>query len=184
VTPLTFSEFRQRWPDWPRHGRLLAFALLPEREQWECWDDLAERCRLRIEAELDYERQLREEWPPPRRHQPVGSGSTPAAMSRKPSAVGLASDDPLRKIAPRTYVEALTGEVPDARGWMRCPLPDHDDTTPSFQVLSTHWRCFGCNRGGSVIDFAAALWGIEPRGSSYHEIRRRLAADFGIRGSA
>lgn len=118
---------------------------------------------------------------PPKRHQPSGKGSTPAAIPHEPTAVEL-SMDPLKKIAPRTYIEALCGEVPDARGWMCCPLPDHDDTSPSFQVLATHWRCFGCNRGGSVIDFAAALWGIVPRGGGYLEIRRRLLADLGIGG--
>ena len=73
------------------------------------------------------------------------------------------------------YVEALTGEVVPANGMMRCPLPDHDDHTPSFQVLSSHWRCFGCNRGGSVIDFAAALYGVErPRGRAYWRLRDRI----------
>jgi hypothetical protein len=35
----------------------------------------------------------------------------------------------------------------------RCPLPDHDDKTPSFFVFSDgRWRCFGCSRGGDVVD--------------------------------
>jgi CHC2 zinc finger len=121
---------------------------------------------------LDYE--------PPKRHQPLGSGSTPAAISRKPGAVEFATGDPLKKIAPRTYVEALTGETVPATGWLSCPLPDHDDRTPSFQVLDTHWRCFGCNRGGGVIELGAALYGLEPRGQGYKEIRRRLLVDLGV----
>lgn len=34
------------------------------------------------------------------------------------------------------------------------------------------WNCFRCNRGGSVIDFAAAIWGIPER-----EAAKRLAND-------
>ena len=41
-------------------------------------------------------------------------------------------------------------------------------------MLSSHWRCFGCNRGGSVIDFAAALYGLEPRGEGYWRLRDRI----------
>lgn len=34
-----------------------------------------------------------------------------------------------------------------------CPLPDHDEKTPSFTVFpDDHWWCFGCNRGGDVLD--------------------------------
>jgi len=45
----------------------------------------------------------------------------------------------------------------------RCPLPDHDDKTPSFRynVAEGWWKCFGCGRGGSdVIKFACAYWGL------------------------
>jgi hypothetical protein len=35
----------------------------------------------------------------------------------------------------------------------RCPLPDHDDKTPSFFVFADgRWRCFGCSRSGDVVD--------------------------------
>jgi DNA primase len=38
-----------------------------------------------------------------------------------------------------------------------CPL--HDDTHPSFFVYpdDQRWWCFGCNRGGDIIDFAQAM---------------------------
>jgi len=32
-------------------------------------------------------------------------------------------------------------------------------------------------RGGSAIDLAAHLYGLEPRGAGFFEIRRRLALD-------
>jgi hypothetical protein len=35
----------------------------------------------------------------------------------------------------------------------RCPLPDHEDKTPSFYIYPKHrWYCFGCSRGGDVMD--------------------------------
>jgi hypothetical protein len=169
---LTFPEFWHRWPDLPGAGRVLAFDSLSEREQRECWDDLAEHCRHRIESEYLYERRLREEWPPPKRHQPQQRST--AATSAKPGSVRLSSHDPLKKIEPRLYVEALTGETVPVNGWLRCPLPDHDDTTPSFQVLQSHWRCFGCNRGGDIIKLAEALYGVEARGRGYWQLRDRI----------
>jgi hypothetical protein len=33
--------------------------------------------------------------------------------------------------------------------------------------------------GGSIIDFAARLWGIEPRGKGYWQLRHRLEAELG-----
>lgn len=44
----------------------------------------------------------------------------------------------------------------------RCPLPGHDDRTPSFYVYPDggYW-CFGCDRGGKdVISFAFHFWGL------------------------
>ena len=38
------------------------------------------------------------------------------------------------------------------------------------------WYCYGCGRGGSVIDFAAALWNITPRGRAFVELHDRLSA--------
>lgn len=33
-----------------------------------------------------------------------------------------------------------------------CPIPDHQERTPSFTVYpDSHWYCYGCNRGGDVI---------------------------------
>ena len=49
---------------------------------------------------------------PPTRHQPTRRST--AATATKPGAVALSEDDPLKRIEPRVYVEALTGEtVPD-----------------------------------------------------------------------
>ena len=108
----------------------------------------------------------------------------PAPMIR-PAAIAR-GDDPLLSIAPTVYVEALTGREVGRDGKLVCSF--HEDRTPSLHVYDTPergWTCFGCSRGGSIIDFGAALYGIEPRGAGYHELRRRLATDLlGARAAA
>lgn len=45
----------------------------------------------------------------------------------------------------------------------RCPLEGHDDRTPSFSILERagQARCFGCRRGGDILDLAAFAFGLE-----------------------
>lgn len=43
-----------------------------------------------------------------------------------------------------------------------CPLPDHDDNDPSFYVTEGEkgfqfFRCFGCNRGGTVLKLISLI---------------------------
>lgn len=87
-------------------------------------------------------------------------------------------EDPLRDIPAAVYVEALTGEEVPRNGLMRCPLPDHDDFSPSFKVYDMGWRCFGCGHTGTVYDLASILWGIEARGSGFVELHKRLRVVF------
>ncbi|MGH3088809.1 MAG: CHC2 zinc finger domain-containing protein [Rubrobacteraceae bacterium] len=67
----------------------------------------------------------------------------------------------------------------------RCPLPDHEDRSPSFTVnpeKNLFW-CFGCLRGGGVIELARFAWEFEkseaPMAAAYllrqfgHEIPAR-----------
>ena len=93
------------------------------------------------------------------------------------------TDDPLLTLPPAVYVEALTGQVVGRDGKVRCPF--HDDGTPSLHVYNSAeagWACFGCEAppgkvalGGDIYAFAARLYGLEPRGRGFHEIRKRLA---------
>ena len=39
------------------------------------------------------------------------------------------------------------------------------------------WCCFGCGRGGSIVDFAAALWGMSTKGRDFLALRDRLARE-------
>jgi hypothetical protein len=82
----------------------------------------------------------------------------------------------LEAIAPAVYVEALTGRaVPVRSRKIACPL--HEDDTPSLHVYETPeegWFCFGCRRGGSVYDLAAAMLSRSTRGSGFVELQRDL----------
>jgi hypothetical protein len=58
---------------------------------------------------------------------------------------------PIEEIACRyTDLEPFGGKA-----WFtgRCPLPDHEDKTPSFYIYPPgRWWCYGCGRGGDVVD--------------------------------
>ncbi len=65
-----------------------------------------------------------------------------------------------RAVPVARYVEELT-ELRRSGGVLvgRCPLPDHEDRTPSFTIwpeggsaFNGTWWCFGCSRGSDVFD--------------------------------
>jgi len=81
----------------------------------------------------------------------------------------------LEALAPELYVQRLTGQTVGRSRKVRCPL--HDDGTPSLHVYldaQRGWFCFGCGRGGTVYDLAAALWGRELRGAGFAALRADL----------
>jgi hypothetical protein len=107
----------------------------------------------------------------------TGAAPVTGPVHPRPRRVPDDGSDPLLHIEPAVYVEVLTGIRVPPDGKFACPF--HDDSTPSLHVYSTPargWYCYGCGRGGSVFDFAAALWSVEPRGSAFVELRRRLRA--------
>jgi DNA primase len=82
---------------------------------------------------------------------------------------------PIEEVARRhTKLEPLGGQA-----WFtgRCPLPDHEDKTPSFYIYPPgRWWCYGCSRGGDVVD-------LEFFCSDYQELWEAmvsLAVDFGV----
>jgi hypothetical protein len=58
---------------------------------------------------------------------------------------------PIEGVARRyTALDPLGGNA-----WFvgRCALPDHEDKTPSFYIYPpSRWWCYGCGRGGDVVD--------------------------------
>jgi hypothetical protein len=61
----------------------------------------------------------------------------------------------------------------------RCVLPDHEDRIPSFVVyLETNsWYCFGCLRGGDVVELARLAWGYDERDA--HVAAANVLHEFG-----
>lgn len=84
-------------------------------------------------------------------------------MSRFPKA-------DLEALKARVDLVAVVGAVAplEKRGddlVCRCPLPGHEDRTASFHVTPSTklWHCFGCGRGGDVIEFVMAHSGVSFR---------------------
>ena len=64
-----------------------------------------------------------------------------------------------------------------------CPLPDHEDSHAScriFREAERGWWCFGCSRGGRIVDLASLLaggvWGRALRDEAFLRARG-IAAD-------
>lgn len=79
------------------------------------------------------------------------------------------------RITTTTFCESV-GIKLDRHGNTLCPF--HGDTNKSLKVYkdpSRGWTCFGCHKGGSVIDFAMLWYGI-----TFRQAVVRLDADFGM----
>lgn len=90
-------------------------------------------------------------------------------------------DRELLAIPASEYVRVLAGLVPNRAGKVLCPF--HDETDPSLQLYSDGtFYCFGaqCKKGGTIFDFAAALWRVGTRDQGFLELRERLARVFGL----
>lgn len=109
------------------------------------------------------------------------------ALYRNPHAPTIkrgARVDIFRHVKERLTIEALCGRygpILQPRGrdlWGLCPLPDHNEKTPSFHITPDRqqWHCFGCDRGGDLFHLAGYFL-QEP---SSVELAKRLAREFGI----
>src|SRR5215218_9614529 len=61
----------------------------------------------------------------------------------------------------------------------RCPLPEHEDRSPSFTVNPEKnvFFCHGCLRGGDVVELARLAWGYDQRDA--HAAAAMLLMEFG-----
>ena len=59
------------------------------------------------------------------------------------------------------YEQSLNRKLgkPNDEGFVQTLCPFHDDKVESFSVndKDNYWHCFGCGKGGSIIDFFM-LW--------------------------
>jgi len=111
--------------------------------------------------------------PQPRHALPVSSASRRVERNALSRA--------LLAIPAGEYVRVLVSREPNRAGKVLCPF--HEDTQPSLQLYPDGtFYCFGarCRKGGTIFDFAAAVWGIGTREDDFLELRRRLARTFGL----
>src|SRR5581483_12504628 len=82
----------------------------------------------------------------------------------------LKAEVPLEAVVSASGVE-LVRRGKDLIG--RCPV--HEDEEPSLVVTPSKglWRCFGCNKGGSLID-----WRMEISGESFRAAVESLATTY------
>lgn len=84
------------------------------------------------------------------------------------------TDDPLDGISANRYYTVLTGR-PVTGGNVQCPFHSGgQERNPSMRLYDTTFFCFGCDTGGSVYEFGAALWGLDTRGADFVRLRERL----------
>jgi DNA primase len=65
----------------------------------------------------------------------------------------------------------------------RCPLPDHEDRSPSFTVNPEKhlWFCHRCLRGGDVVELTRLAWGYDQ--CDAHTAAAMLLMEFGYEPS-
>ena len=59
----------------------------------------------------------------------------------------------VKQLVPLESLVNRLGYEPNRAGFISCPA--HSDSTPSLKIYDGDkgWYCFGCNQGGTVIDF-------------------------------
>lgn len=130
-----------------------------------------------------------------------------AELERRKRLWALKASDPLRPAWPRrdtdrkARIEAVKAAWPIERfctellamrlqpcgrnQWKgQCPLPGHDDRSPSFVVYGeseSAW-CFGCQRGGDILKLTGYVFGLD----RFSDCLERLEAESGTgnRGAA
>lgn len=99
-------------------------------------------------------------------HGSKGAGSTAQVAGADDACGGLRFRRALEAVKGAVDLSAYAGELTALRRSGatlvgRCPLPDHEDRTPSFTVWPGNgsWWCFGCGRGSDVVDLYYHLHG-------------------------
>lgn len=72
----------------------------------------------------------------------------------------MTPDSIVERVSCRDVLRAAGLPVPQPRKPMCCPLPGHDDHSPSFKLVGDDERgfvCFGCGMKGGVLALCVAL---------------------------
>lgn len=80
-----------------------------------------------------------------------------------------------RAAIPAAKAASFYGYEPTSAGFISCPFHGTDSTASLKLYGNGSWYCFGCHKGGSAIDFTAALFGLSPL-----EAVRKLDSDFNL----
>lgn len=115
--------------------------------------------------------------------QPVRLPAT-RAESRRTGRTAI--DCALLEIPAAEYVRVLAHRDPNRAGKVLCPF--HHERTPSLQLYPDGtFYCYGrhskhraCAKGGTIFDFAAAMWDLATKDEDFLELRRRLADLFAL----
>lgn len=75
-------------------------------------------------------------------------------------------DEIKERVSLGSFIEGFTTTKLERRAgdyWCSCPLPGHDDTTPSFHLdeRGDLFYCFGCHRGGDLFEFVRQWLGVD-----------------------
>lgn len=84
----------------------------------------------------------------------------------------------IKQAVPMQRAAEFYGFHPNRGGYISCPF--HHEKTASLKIYPATerhggWHCFGCGRGGSVIDFVMQLFSI-----NYRQAVLRLNQDFSL----
>lgn len=88
----------------------------------------------------------------------------------------ISRSDRIKQTLTAREVAEFYGFTPNFAGFIRCPF-HAGDNHGSLKLYpgDRGWHCFGCNEGGSVIDFAMKLFGVP-----FRDAVQRLSDDFGL----
>ena len=85
------------------------------------------------------------------------------------------ADEVKQRLSIRQVAEHY-GFEPNRSGYIQCPF--HHEKTASLMLYNDPgrgWHCYGCGRGGSVVDFVMELFEI-----NFRQAVLRLNEDFGL----
>lgn len=81
----------------------------------------------------------------------------------------------IKSLVPMREAAIRYGYVPNRAGFISCPF--HNEKTASLKLYpdGRGWYCYGCGKGGDVIDFVKYLFDLD-----YNQAIIRLDYDFGL----